>query len=313
MRPSPRTSRGRAAAPGARARSGSPSDGSWRRAPDRRPPGTARGAGAARPGVALGPRILRSKNARRAGEGRDGVAGGQGRSRPHAAARQPHPEAPLSVTPWWPLWLGTPPEGPFSLGSWTHNLVFVVLFCVLVDFVKLVIELLGRNEERLFTSEPSQVTAVIPSRNGAGVLPGTVGELAKQVDPSRILVVDDASKDRTSEVAKALGCDVLRFEKRKGKAAAVNYAVHRVKTPYTLLLDDDTRLGGARIPTSLLSDDGYDAVAFHVLPDRRNRDGSAGNNLWGHIQRYEYGKSMEIGKRFHDVTQSVSCVSGAIG
>ena len=219
----------------------------------------------------------------------------------------------MSVTPWWPLWLGTPPEGPFSLGSWTHNLVFVVLFCVLVDFVKLVIELLGRNEERLFTSEPSQVTAVIPSRNGAGVLPGTVGELAKQVDPSRILVVDDASKDRTSEVAKALGCDVLRFEKRKGKAAAVNYAVHRVKTPYTLLLDDDTRLGGARIPTSLLSDDGYDAVAFHVLPDRRNRDGSAGNNLWGHIQRYEYGKSMEIGKRFHDVTQSVSCISGAAG
>jgi cellulose synthase/poly-beta-1,6-N-acetylglucosamine synthase-like glycosyltransferase len=31
------------------------------------------------------------------------------------------------------------------------------------------------------------------------------------------------------------------------------------------------------------------------------------------VQRYEYGKSMEVGKRFHDVTQSVSCVSGAVG
>lgn len=89
--------------------------------------------------------------------------------------------------------------------------------------------------------------------------------------------------------------------------------MHRVHTPYTLILDDDTRLGGARIPTSLLSDEGYDAVAFHVLPDRRNREGARGNNFLGALQRYEYGKSMEIGKRFHDVTHSVACVSGAVG
>jgi cellulose synthase/poly-beta-1,6-N-acetylglucosamine synthase-like glycosyltransferase len=54
-------------------------------------------------------------------------------------------------------------------------------------------------------------------------------------------------------------------------------------------------------------------VAFHVLPDRRSRNGSRGNNFLGHLQRYEYGKSMEIGKRFHDMTQSVSCISGAAG
>src|SRR5207247_4218030 len=97
------------------------------------------------------------------------------------------------------------------------------------------------------------------------------------------------------------------------KAAAVNFAVYRVHTPFTLLLDDDTRLGGARIPTSLLADQGYDAVAFHVLPDRRSRDGARGRSFLGDLQRYEYGKSMEIGKRFHDVTQSVSCISGAVG
>jgi len=214
--------------------------------------------------------------------------------------------------PWDPWGVPSAESGGRFAGG-MGGIVFLVVFCALVDFVKMLVELLGRNEERRFTSDPSIVTAVIPSRNGAARLPMTVGELRKVLPADRILVVDDASTDRTSAVAEALGCQVHRFERGKGKAAAVNYAVHRVATPLTLLLDDDTRMGGARIPTSLLSENGYDAAAFHVLPDRRNREGARGNNFLGAVQRYEYGKSMEIGKRFHDVTESVSCISGAVG
>jgi len=219
----------------------------------------------------------------------------------------------MNTWPFWNLWISSAAESMPVLGKWSHGIVFVVLFCALVDFVKLLIELLGRSETRGFASDPSLVTVVIACRNGAHELSGTVAELRRFVPAERILVVDDASTDGTSAVARELGCDVHRFETRKGKASAINYAVHRVHTPLTLLLDDDTRLGGARIPTSLLSHDGFDAVAFHVLPDRRNRDGSHGNNLLGHLQRYEYGKSMEIGKRFQDVAQSVACISGAAG
>ena len=196
------------------------------------------------------------------------------------------------------------------LGS---HLLFVVAFCALVDFAKLLVELLGRAEDRRFRSDPSRVTAVIACRNGAEVLPGTITDLLPQIPAERILVVDDGSTDDTSGVARALGCRVYRFERSKGKASAINFAVFRVSTPYTLLLDDDTRMGNARLPTALLDSGVCDAVAFHVLPDRRNRHGALGNNFLGALQRYEYGKSMEIGKRFHDATQSVSCISGAAG
>jgi cellulose synthase/poly-beta-1,6-N-acetylglucosamine synthase-like glycosyltransferase len=211
------------------------------------------------------------------------------------------------------LWAPPAAEGAFGPPLVTHGILFVVLLCVLVDLVKHLIELLGRSGGRAFHTDPSLVTAVIPSRNGAQVLPHTIEDLRRSLPAGRILVIDDGSTDGTSAVAAAQGCVVHRFERSKGKAGAINFAVHRVTTPYTLLLDDDTRLGGARLPTSLLSDAGVDAVAFHVLPDRRNRDGARGNTFLGALQRYEYGKSMEIGKRFHDVTQSVSCISGAAG
>ncbi len=204
-------------------------------------------------------------------------------------------------------------EGLSWPGSTADRIVFTVLFCALVDFVKLVIELLGRSQRRDFTSDPTQVTAVIASRNGARVLPGTIAELRRSLAGGHIMVVDDGSTDDTADIARSLGCEAHRFERSKGKASAIHYAIHRVRTPLVLLLDDDTRLGGARLPTSLVLEGHADAVAFRVLPDRRNRDGARGNNFVGAVQRYEYGKSMEIGKRFHDVTQSVSCVSGAVG
>lgn len=207
----------------------------------------------------------------------------------------------------------SPLDGATAAHGWSGHLLFAVLFCALVDFVKLLIELLGRAEPRAFQQDASLVSAVIACRNGAGVLAVTISDLTRLIPAERIHVVDDGSTDATADMARALGCTVHRFEKSKGKASAINFAIHRVRTPLVLLLDDDTRIGSASLPTSLITEDGCDAVAFQVLPDRRNRDGARGNTFLGALQRYEYSKSMEIGKRFHDVTQSVSCVSGAIG
>jgi|ERR1700693_289095 len=193
--------------------------------------------------------------------------------------------------------------------------IFILLIVfILIDGIKVFIEIYHRAVNRTFSSNPKEVTAIIPCHNGAEVLQETIKELLRILPKEQIIVIDDGSTDNTSEVAKNMGAHVFRFEKNKGKVSAINFGIYRVKTKYTLLLDDDTRIGHLRLPTSLL-DEGYSAVAFNLLPSRRtkDRDGVNGTNFISCLQRYEYGKSMEIGKRFQDVTLSVSCISGAAG
>jgi glycosyltransferase involved in cell wall biosynthesis len=188
---------------------------------------------------------------------------------------------------------------------------YIIVLFVLVDAIKIFVEIWNRPVRRAFGSDLSQVTALIPTRNGREVIRETVGDLIRAGLPrDQILVVDDGSTDGTAEVLEQLEVRFYRIP-NMGKVSAINFGIHRVRTPYVLLLDDDTRIGNARIPTSLL--DRYDAVAFNVVPDRRNRYGPKGSGLVSCMQRYEYCKSMEIGRRFQDGTASIACISGAIG
>src|SRR5689334_11406731 len=104
---------------------------------------------------------------------------------------------------------------------WLPPFLYVLLFCALVDFLKILIEIVNRVEPRTWTSDPSAVSAVIPSKNGALVLPQTIASLSRLVPPERIFVIDDGSTDGTFDVAQKLGCNVHRFDTSKGKAGAI--------------------------------------------------------------------------------------------
>ena len=188
---------------------------------------------------------------------------------------------------------------------------WIIILFLLVDAIKVLIEIWNLPVQRAFSSDLSQVTALIPTHNGRDVIRETVGDLIRTGLPrDQILIIDDGSTDETAKVLEELEVRFYRIP-NMGKVSAINFGIHRVRTPYVLLLDDDTRIGNARIPTSLL--DTFDAVAFNVIPDRRDRHGPRGSGLIACMQRYEYCKSMEIERRFQDGTASISCISGAIG
>ena len=203
---------------------------------------------------------------------------------------------------------------PFSAPSLdtTFRFFWLSVFLILSDGLKVYFEITGRSTLRQYSSDMAQVTAVIACHNTGKPITHTIEAATSMLSNDRVIVVDDASTDDTAAIAMSTDARVVPLKKNVGKSGALTIGLQHVKTKYALILDDDTRLKNIFLPTSLL-DEGFSGIAFNVLPCRRTRESTDGKNLITCIQRYEYAKSMEIGRRFLDKTGSVSCISGAIG
>ena len=89
------------------------------------------------------------------------------------------------------------------------------------------------------------VTVVLPCLNEEESLPGV---LAAVPVGYRVLVVDNNSTDRTAEVARAGGADVVA-ESRPGYGSAVHAGIVAATTPIVAVLDADGSLNPADLPT----------------------------------------------------------------
>jgi glycosyltransferase involved in cell wall biosynthesis len=117
----------------------------------------------------------------------------------------------------------------------------------------------------------------IPCLNEAETLPATLADLPRSVpgiDVVEVLVIDDGSRDRTAEVAKAQGvAHVIRFRQRKGLAAAFIAGIDaslRRGADYIVNTDADNQYAGrdiARLLEPLLRGE-----ADIVVGDRNIRD-----------------------------------------
>ena len=111
-----------------------------------------------------------------------------------------------------------------------------------------------------------EVTAIVPARDEADILPTTLPSLLGQDYPGRfrVVVVDDASSDGTGAVACRIGAQVVRGDGPPpgwaGKVAAMAVGVRSAGTPeYLLFTDADVRFP-ANALTSLVT-----AARAHAL------------------------------------------------
>jgi glycosyltransferase involved in cell wall biosynthesis len=183
--------------------------------------------------------------------------------------------------------------------------IFFIL-SILTDGLLVLMHLPRREvEHRKQTFDPRKLSIVIASYNGEDVIAETIRQAMVHVPAKQIFVISDASIDRTVEIARNMGVRVAQNKRNMQKAFSISIAMRWIRTPYVLLLDDDTLIGNTKIPTSLL-DDGYAAVAFNVMPEKQP-------SLINAFQRFEYRKSMQFGKNLRANAAAVGNISGAIG
>jgi glycosyltransferase involved in cell wall biosynthesis len=86
------------------------------------------------------------------------------------------------------------------------------------------------------------VSVVVPTRDRAGYLEVALASLASQdfPDPHEVLVVDDASSDRTPEVIARSGFRSVRHERPRGLNAARNTGIRAARADLIAMIDDDT-------------------------------------------------------------------------
>ncbi|MBO8196320.1 glycosyltransferase family 2 protein [Streptomyces oryzae] len=137
---------------------------------------------------------------------------------------------------------------------------------------------------------PGRVTVIVPAHNEEAGLPATLESvLAQTTPPEQVIVVDDASTDRTGDVARSYGVEVLRPAANLGsKAKAQNHALPHCRGDLVLAVDADTVLAPDYIERILPAfDDPSVAVAAGNVQTRFAR------TVW------ERGRSVEYLHGFH--------------
>ena len=106
----------------------------------------------------------------------------------------------------------------------------------------------------LFTSmdrSRAQVAVIIPCRDEEATVVSVIDGFRRSLPGAHLVVVDNASVDRTSELARSAGAFVIR-EPRSGKGFAVRRAFAEVEADVYLLVDGDATYDPAAAPVMAL-------------------------------------------------------------
>ncbi len=89
-----------------------------------------------------------------------------------------------------------------------------------------------------------KITVVIPNYNGMKYIPDCLQTLSAQNYPAHVLIVDNGSTDGSVEWVKEHypQYELCLLEENTGFCNAVNVGIAKAKTPYVLLLNNDTKV-----------------------------------------------------------------------
>ncbi|MDX3001467.1 glycosyltransferase [Kribbella solani] len=125
------------------------------------------------------------------------------------------------------------------------------------------------------------VACVIPAKDEADRIATTVDAVHKIIGVDLVVVVDDGSTDRTAEVAERVGAVVVRHERNRGKAAAMESGAAAVaerdgaRPRHLLFLDADlTDTAAAAGPLIEPVQTGRADMTIGTLPAQVRADGS---------------------------------------
>lgn len=114
------------------------------------------------------------------------------------------------------------------------------------------------------------LTVLIPAYNEEASIAETLQSLKAQSRPAdRILVVDDGSKDRTAEIARSYGVDVIATPRNTGsKSGALNHGIQFVDDEFVLTIDADTFLAPDALEKVMagMQDPNVGVVCGFVIP-----------------------------------------------
>jgi len=128
------------------------------------------------------------------------------------------------------------------------------------------------SEEAMGKKEIFLSSIVIAAFNNESTILACIESLSRQnLNDAQITVVDDGSKDRTAEIAKRAGAEVISLATNHGSSYALNRGIDKAAGQYVFTLDADAQVPPLMIPKAIevLRGSGCDVVGGTYIANSR--------------------------------------------
>ncbi|MGH3592658.1 MAG: glycosyltransferase, partial [Pseudonocardiaceae bacterium] len=168
----------------------------------------------------------------------------------------------------------------------------------------------------LWTSTSPLLSIVVPVHGKWDYTRACLASIAahRPAVPFEVLVVDDASPDRTAElVAASPGVRLVRTERNVGFIGACNLGANHARGSYLLFLNNDTEVQPGALDALVDAADSDDRIglvgAMLVYPDGRLQE--SGGIIWADGSGWNYGRDRDAHASQFQVRRDVDYCSGA--